>query len=38
MTIKSQRIKRALLIALVDEEMIKIMNCVIDHSKSFNDK
>ena len=37
MIIKSQRIKRALLTALADEEMIKIMNCVIDHSKSFND-
>jgi DNA-binding transcriptional ArsR family regulator len=37
MIIKSQRIKRALLIALADEEMLKIMNCVIDHSKSFND-
>ena len=37
MIIKSQRIKRALLIALADEEMIKIMNCIIDHSKSFND-
>jgi hypothetical protein len=37
MIIKSQRIKRALLTALVDEEMLKIMNCVIDRSKSFND-
>ena len=37
MMIKSQRIKRALLTALADEEMLKIMNCVIDHSKSFND-
>ena len=37
MIIKSQRIKKALLIALADEEMLKIMNCVIDHSKSFND-
>ena len=37
MIIKSQRIKRALLTALADEEMLKIMNCVIDHSKSFND-
>ncbi|MGC1932964.1 MAG: hypothetical protein WA667_28655 [Candidatus Nitrosopolaris sp.] len=37
MIIESQRIKRALLIALTDEEMIKIMNCVIDHSKSFSD-
>ena len=37
MIIKSQRIKRALLNALADEEMLKIMNCVIDRSKSFND-
>src|SRR5215467_5469762 len=37
MIIKSQRIKRALLTALADEEMLKIMHCVIDHSKSFND-
>jgi transcription initiation factor IIE alpha subunit len=37
MIIKSQRIKRALLTALADEEMLKIMDCVIDHSKSFND-
>ncbi len=37
MIIKSQRIKRALLTALADEEMLKIMNCVIDRSKSFND-
>jgi transcription initiation factor IIE alpha subunit len=37
MIIKSQRIKRALLTALADEEMLKIMDCVIDHSKSVND-
>jgi len=37
MNIKSQGIKSALLTALADEEMLKIMNCVIDHSKSFND-
>lgn len=37
MIIKSQRIKRAVLIALADEDITKIMNCVIDHSKSFND-
>jgi len=37
MIIKSQRIKKALLTALADEEMLKIMNCIIDHSKSFND-
>ena len=37
MIIKSQRIKSALLTALADEELLKIMNCVIDHSKSFND-
>jgi predicted transcriptional regulator len=28
---------RALLIALADEQMIKIMDCVMVHSKSFND-
>jgi len=37
MIIRSQRIKRAVLTALADEEIIKIMNCVIDRSKSFND-
>ena len=37
MIIKSQRVKRALVTALADEEMIKIMNCVMDHSKSFID-
>ena len=35
--IKSQRIKNALLTALADEEMVKIMNCVMNQSKSFND-
>jgi transcription initiation factor IIE alpha subunit len=37
MIIKSQRIKRELLTTLADEEMVTIMNCVIDRSKSFND-
>ena len=37
MIIKSQRKKNALLTALADEEMVKIMNCVMYHSKSFND-
>jgi hypothetical protein len=37
MIIKSQRTKRALLTALADEEMIKIMDCVTDRSKFFND-
>jgi len=37
MIIKSQRIKKALLIALADDEMIKILNCVMNNSKSFNE-
>ena len=37
MIVKCQRIKRALLSALADEEMVKIMNCVMYNSKSFND-
>ena len=37
MIIKNQRIKRALPIVLADEEILKIMNCVTDHSKSLND-
>jgi hypothetical protein len=37
MIIKSQRKKNALLTALADEEMIKIMNSVMHNSKSFND-
>jgi hypothetical protein len=37
MIIKSQRIKNAVLTALADEEMVKIMNCVMHRSKSFND-
>jgi predicted transcriptional regulator len=37
MIIKSQRIKKALLIALADDEMIKIMNSVMNNSKSFNE-
>lgn len=37
MIIKSPRKKDALLTALADEEMVKIMNCVMHRSKSFND-
>ncbi|HET7390801.1 MAG TPA: hypothetical protein VI278_05640 [Nitrososphaeraceae archaeon] len=37
MIIKSQRKKNALLTALADEEMVKIMNSVMHNSKSFND-
>ena len=32
MIIKSQRVKRALVAALADEEMIKIMNCVMNQN------
>src|SRR5689334_224931 len=37
MIIKSQRKKNAVLTALADEEMVKIMNCVMKYSKSFTD-
>ena len=37
MIVKSHRIKRALLAALADQDMVKIMNCVMYNSKSFND-
>jgi len=37
MIIESQRIKKALLIALADDEMIRIMNSIMNNSKSFND-
>jgi|SRR6516164_6827886 hypothetical protein len=37
MIVKSHRLKRAILAALADEEMVKIMNCVMYNSKSFND-
>jgi hypothetical protein len=37
MIIKSQRKKNALLTALADEKMFKIMNSVMHNSKSFND-
>ena len=37
MIVKSHSLKRALLTALGDEEMVKIMNCVMYNSKSFND-
>ena len=36
MIIKSQRKKNALLTALADEKMFKIMNSVMHNSKSFN--
>ena len=37
MIIKSQKIKRAILTALADDEMVEIMGSVMLHSKSFND-
>lgn len=37
MIVKSHRVKRALVAALADEDMVKIMNCVMYNSKSFND-
>ncbi len=37
MIIKSQRAKRAILAALADEEMVKILDSVMNHSKSIND-
>jgi len=37
MIVKSHSLKRALLTALADEEMVKIMNFVMYNSKSFND-
>jgi Fe2+ or Zn2+ uptake regulation protein len=37
MIVRSQKIKRALLTALADEEMVNIMNCVMHHSKSIKD-
>ena len=37
MIVKSHSLKRAVLTALADEEMVKIMNCVMYNSKSFND-
>ena len=37
MIVKSHGLKRAVLTALADEEMVKIMNCVMYNSKSFND-
>src|SRR5215472_18703960 len=36
MIVKSHSLKRALLTALADEEMVKIMNFVMYNSKSFN--
>ena len=37
MIIKSQRAKRAILTALADEDMTKILDAVMIHSKSIND-
>ena len=37
MIIRSQRKKDALVTALADEEMLKIMNCVTHQSKSFSE-
>ena len=37
MIVKSHSLKRALLTALADEEMVKITNFVMYSSKSFND-
>ena len=37
MIVKSQKVKRALLAALADNEMVEIMGSVMHHSKSFND-
>ncbi|MGA9845028.1 MAG: hypothetical protein WBP64_06805 [Nitrososphaeraceae archaeon] len=37
MIIRSQRKKNALVTALADEEMLKIMNSVMHRSKSFNE-
>ncbi len=37
MIVRSHRLKRALLAALADAEIVKIMNCVMYNSKSFND-
>jgi DNA-binding transcriptional ArsR family regulator len=37
MIVSSQRAKKAILTALADEEMIKILDCVMDVSMSVND-
>ncbi|MGB7639056.1 MAG: hypothetical protein WBL88_15960, partial [Nitrososphaeraceae archaeon] len=37
MIVRSQKVKRALLTALANEEMVNIMNCVMHHSKSIKD-
>ena len=37
MIIKSQRAKKAILAALADEEMVKILDSVMIHSKSINE-
>jgi hypothetical protein len=37
MIVKSQKVKRALLTALADDELVEIMGSVTHHSKSFND-
>jgi len=37
MIIKGQKLKQAILAALADEEIIKILDCAMYHSKSVND-
>lgn len=37
MIVRSQKVKKTLLTALADEEMVNIMNCVMHHSKSIKD-
>ena len=37
MIIQSQRVKKAILTALADEEMTKILNTIMNHSKSIAD-
>jgi hypothetical protein len=37
MIIKSQRAKKAILASLADEEMVKILDSVMIHSKSINE-
>ena len=37
MIVKSQRAKKAILASLADEEMVKILDSLMFHSKSIND-
>jgi hypothetical protein len=37
MIVRSQKVKKVLLTALADEEMVNIMNCAMHHSKSIKD-